>query len=198
MRKTMIAGVIGLLALLALAGPALGERHYPDGSTEGVDVGSRPVKKDGTPLGPWKVTHDAPESGREVAPGQQRTVMAAGDPSGCREWWAERYKKDLYGFTVYRLRHNVAWCWNYPRIVSLTRTPTTQALNSCCEIESVAKTGIGWIYRFNNSQGGNRRKLTWAIANYEPLHRWIVGRMYPWVEIDVSGNGYVNGWWSGS
>ena len=107
------------------------------------------------------------------------------DPRGCKRVWAARVHRNVFGAVLWKYFQQQAFCYSRGVITSLydwRRWP---------HVYMAGWDFKGHIGRRTTGRAGTWHYGTWTQGKFALCAAWCVGSKYPWVDIDVYGNG---GW----
>lgn len=103
----------------------------------------------------------------------------------CKRVWAARVYRNVFGIVLWKYYQQQAFCYNGSRITSLydwRRWP---------HVNAPGWDFKGHIGRTRSGGAGTWHYGTWTQGHFAFCAAWCAAHLYPWVDLDVYGNG---GW----
>jgi hypothetical protein len=125
---------------------------------------------------------DSASAGVARAGALAETELAA---SGCKRVWAARVYRNIVGIVMWKYLQQQAFCYNGSRITSLFD------YRRWAHVAAPGWDFRGHIGRATTGAAGTWHYGTWTQGHFALCAAWCVEHKYPWVDIDVYGNG---GW----
>jgi hypothetical protein len=128
------------------------------------------------------------EAGERVLDGRRvaalaRTGLAASFGSRCKRVWAARVYRNIYGSVVWKYFQQQGFCYDGVRVTSLfdwRRWP--EQYSPAWQFKGhLARSRTGWAGRWHYG--------TWTQGKFALCLAWCIFAQYPWVDLDVYGNG---------
>jgi hypothetical protein len=133
-----------------------------------------------------EVGEERQRSGEPAGVSRARTLAETGlSAAACKRVWAARVYRNVFGVVLWKYYQQQAFCYNGARITSLYDWRRWPVVNS-----------PGWdfrghIGRARTGGAGTWHYGTWTQGHFAFCTAWCAAHLYPWVDIDVYGNG---GW----
>jgi hypothetical protein len=164
------------LLLLALAAGALVVPAQAQAADPDTDGAPEP--------GFYTVESGAVEVSPDGAPALADAAFSA-EAGGCKRVWAARVYRNLLGIPLWKYFQQQAFCYNGSRITSL------YDYRRWAEVYAPGWDFRRHIARSTTGGAGTWHYGTWTQGHFALCAAWCAQHKYPWVDIDVYGNG---GW----
>lgn len=126
----------------------------------------------------------ADEGGQEA-----RGVVAATSAGGCRTVDIPKVGYDIFGFVVYKFHHVKRWCWDFPRITSMSVYTYVSHVDPNMEYRGViASSGFYYTWCCGSGRSGH---YSLRQGKFDNCILWFPCTRveYPWVKIWARGDG---------
>jgi hypothetical protein len=117
------------------------------------------------------------------------TSQARSSVTGCRKVDIAKTVKDIFGFVVYRFHHVKRWCWDFPRITSVTVSTYVSDVDPNMEYDGIV-SAAGWYYEWCCRKGKSGH-YSFRQGKFKNCILWFPCTRveYPWVKIWAHADG---------